>query len=83
MFTLSKFGRGLAMISCEMDPQKRTEEYDLQGYSGVGISSYIFEFSGHRYELKISDTIAKLELQVNSLSTGNIHHVKWISKIII
>ena len=75
MFTLSKFGRGLAMITCEMDPQQRTEVYDLQG-DMFGISSYIFEFSGHRYGLEISDTIAKLQLQVNSLSTGNIHHVK-------
>ena len=75
MFTLSKFGRGLAMITCEMDPQQTAEVYDEQG-DMIGISSYIFEFSGHRYEMEISDTIAKLQLQVNNVSTGNIHHMK-------
>ena len=75
MFTISQFGRGLAMITCEMDPQQRAEVYDEQG-DMIGISSYIFEFSGHRYEMEISDTIAKLQLQVNNVSTGNIHHMK-------
>ena len=66
MFTLSQFGRGLAMISCEITGHQRVENQD-----GVfTMTSDSFAFAGHSYELKITDTRVNLVLQVRNMSAG-------------
>ena len=67
MFTVSKVGRGLAMISCEITEHQRVENQD-----GVfGMTFKTFTCADHSYELKITDTVTNLVLQIRNLSTGN------------